>query len=316
VVLDDVSINEMTFDQFLKVTRPKVEGSIHLDALFRDNTLDFFVFFCSALAFLGHPGQANYSAANLFMSGLAEERHQRGLAASVINIGPVLGVGYLSQHDIDFRGRFEAVESMFVSEQDFHQLFAEAVLAGRPGGAGPIEVTTGLGRIGLHDEVKPGWASNPITSHCIKNDDTMTIAATDTRLNVPLKTQLSKASNRNEVYRIIKDAFDAKLGSLYQLPTAELTKADPSNLHLNQMGTDSLLAAELRGWLMKTFQVNMPVLRILSGITVHELLTLATETIPSPWIPGVSPDDITPSAGAVPPALKSETQGPKHEFAE
>jgi hybrid polyketide synthase/nonribosomal peptide synthetase ACE1 len=58
VVLDDNSITEMTMDQLLRATRPKVEGSIHLNNLFKKNTLDFFIFFSSASAVVGHSGQS------------------------------------------------------------------------------------------------------------------------------------------------------------------------------------------------------------------------------------------------------------------
>jgi hypothetical protein len=230
------------------------------------------------------------------MLGLAEKRHQRGLAASVINIGPILGVGYISQRGINLRSRIEAEEAMFISEQDFHQLFAEAIIAGRPGQQGPIEITTGLTRIGLHDEVKPGWALNPILSHYIRNDNTVELAANNTKVNVPIKTRLSQASSRDEIFDVIKDAFISKLSALYQLDIDVLSKEDPSNLKLNEMGTDSLLATEIRGWFMKTFQVNVPVLKILNGTTVRELLTIATETVPLAWVSRVSPENVSLSA--------------------
>jgi hybrid polyketide synthase / nonribosomal peptide synthetase ACE1 len=79
----------MTLENFLNGTKPKVEGSLHLDGLFQENTLEFFVFFSSVVSTVGRPGQANYSAANRFMAGLAEQRRQKGLAASVIHIGPI-----------------------------------------------------------------------------------------------------------------------------------------------------------------------------------------------------------------------------------
>lgn len=87
----------------MKVTRPKVEGSIYLDELFQDTSLDFFVFFSSLAAVTGNLGQSNYSAANCFMSGLAEQRRQKGLAASVINIGPVLESGTLPNKNWIYR---------------------------------------------------------------------------------------------------------------------------------------------------------------------------------------------------------------------
>jgi hybrid polyketide synthase / nonribosomal peptide synthetase ACE1 len=51
------------------------------------------------------------------------------------------------------------------------------------------------------------------------------------------------------------------------------------------MGFDSLLATEIRGWFMKTLQMNIPVLKILSGSTVGELLMIATDTLPPTYVP-------------------------------
>ncbi|KAH8897379.1 amino acid adenylation domain-containing protein [Thozetella sp. PMI_491] len=292
MVLEDVGLGQMTLDQLQKVTRPKVEGSMHLNALFQENTLDFFVFFASASAIIGYSGQANYSAANLFMAGMAEHRRQRGLAASVINIGPVLGVGYMAQNKVDFRRRVEAGEGTFLSERDFHKLFAEAVVAGRPGAPAPVEITTGLTTIGLHDEMKPVWAANPILSHYIRSDDAAGPAAEDAAIKVvPIKDQLAQALTRDEVFAIVKEAFIKKLGALYQLSVESLAQEDPSNLHLNEMGTDSLLATEIRGWFVKTLQVNIPVLKILGETTVRELLNVAVTTLPASWIPKVQADD-------------------------
>lgn len=309
VVLDDTLLSEMTLEQLLKVTRPKVEGSIHLQNLFLENTLEFFVFFSSMSSVIGYSGQSNYATANLFMSGLAEQRHQRGLAASVINIGPILGVGYISQHGIN-RDRIEAEWGMFISEQDFHQLFAEAVIAGRPGQQGPIEITTGLARIGLHDKVKPGWALTPTLSHYIRNDNTMELSTNNAKTNVPIRTQLSQARSRNEVFDILKDAFIIKLSALYHLPIDDLAKEDPSNLKLHEMGTDSLLATEIRGWFMKTFQVNIPVLKILTGTTVDELLEIAIESVLLVWIHRVPPENVNLSADSAHPV---ETRPDPHK---
>lgn len=53
------------------VMRPKVEGARILRERFSDNSLDFFIMFPSIVAVMGNLGQANYSAANAFLQGLA-----------------------------------------------------------------------------------------------------------------------------------------------------------------------------------------------------------------------------------------------------
>lgn len=59
------------------------------------------------------------------------------------------------------------------------------------------------------------------------------------------------------------------------------------------MGIDSLIAVEIRTWFLKNLEVNMPVLKILSGASIGELLDHAMETLShnlTPNIDGVSSD--------------------------
>lgn len=327
MVLDDVPIADMTFEQLVKVTRPKVEGSVHLEGLFSGDDksnppLDFFVFFSSFSSVSGWQGQANYAAANLFMGALAEQRRRKGLAASVINIGPVLGVGYITQNArTDLRWRADARETWFVSETDFLGQFAEAIVAGRPGSTtDQIEITTGLERIGLHSGSLPSWATNPILSHCLLWNDEESSAATGgpnvtansgTHNAVPLKTRLAQAPTRDAVFVAVHDAFVPKLAALYQRPAEDLAREDPADLQLAEMGTDSLLATEIRNWFIKTLQVNIPVLKILSGASVKELCIVAAETLPPAWIPEVKEGDVKVSGDAwVPPKDVLVVDGP------
>lgn len=327
MVLDDVPIADMTLEQLVKVTRPKVEGSVHLERLFRgddnDNSpLDFFIFFSSFSSVSGWQGQANYAAANLFMSALAEQRRRKGLAASVINIGPVLGVGYITQNArTDLRWRADARETWFVSETDFLGQFAEAIVAGRPGSnTDQIEITTGLERIGLHSGSLPSWAANPILSHCLLSNDEESstasggpnvAAGSGTQIGLPLKTRLAQALTRDAVFAAVHGAFLLKLAALYQRPVEDLAREDPADLQLAEMGTDSLLATEIRNWFIKTLQVNIPVLKILSGASVKELCIIAAETLPSTWIPGLKEGDLKVSGDAwVPPKDMPVVNGP------
>lgn len=289
MVLQDTAIGEMTFDKLSKVLRPKVEGSIHINDLFQENDLDFFVFFSSVSAVVGHPGQSNYAAANLFMKGLAEQRRQRGLAASIINIGPILGVGYISKEDIATK-TVDARSNgyMAMSERDFHQLFAEAVISGLPGSGRAIEITTGTRTISVHADTQPGWAWNPIMSHYIQHDELASQVSSNVRSKAPMKAQLAQAQTRDQVSAIIGDSFIPKICALFQFDAKSLSNnTDLASLRLDDMGIDSLLAVEIRGWFMRFLGVNIPVLKILNGVAVDELIAIATKTIPPSLIPNV-----------------------------
>ncbi|KAK1957316.1 KR-domain-containing protein [Colletotrichum sublineola] len=66
--------SELDIERVEKVTKPKVQGSLHLEEIFHDIDLEFFVFFSSMASIVGNPGQSAYAAANMFMSGLATQR--------------------------------------------------------------------------------------------------------------------------------------------------------------------------------------------------------------------------------------------------
>ena len=51
-----------------------------------------------------------------------------------------------------------------------------------------------------------------------------------------------------------------------------------NNLRLDQIGIDSLLAVEIRSWFLKILDVNIPVLKILNGASIGELIDIAIDT--------------------------------------
>lgn len=82
LILQDALFENMELETMQSVLEPKVEGARHLNDLFFDNDLEFFVMFSSLVMIGGNPGQSNYSAANAYMTTVAAQRRTRGLAVS------------------------------------------------------------------------------------------------------------------------------------------------------------------------------------------------------------------------------------------
>ena len=60
-----------------KVLTPKVKGTLVLDDVLKNLSLDFFILFSSVTAFLGEAGQIDYCSANAFVDSFAIYRNLR-----------------------------------------------------------------------------------------------------------------------------------------------------------------------------------------------------------------------------------------------
>lgn len=67
---------------------------------------------------------------------------------------------------------------------------------------------------------------------------------------------------------------------LLQLTIDETEKDNILGKGANDLGIDSLIAVDLRTWFLKELDVDMPVLKILGGMSVRELLAFTVEKLP------------------------------------
>lgn len=68
----------------------------------------------------------------------------------------------------------------------------------------------------------------------------------------------------------------------------------------DDLGVDSLVAVEIRSWFLKELEIDMPVLKILGGATLADLLTFAVEKLPEHLIPNVSAEGVQAKSAEVP----------------
>jgi hybrid polyketide synthase/nonribosomal peptide synthetase ACE1 len=293
MVLQDSALADMTLDQFNNVLAPKVDGSKNLDILFQndENKLDFFVMFSSAVGVTGNIGQSNYSAANMFMTGLAANRRKRGLAGSTINIGVILGVGYVTRETSQsLQDNLARSGHSWMSEEDFHTLFAEGILAGSPDSTQEPDLNSGLRIVGAGDSQRPSWSFSPKFQHLVRYMDSAdTDATTTNKARVSIRQQLATAATAHDAMEMLIEAFVVKLSVMLQLPDNNDESGSKSDsivdLRAEDIGIDSLNAVELRSWILKQLKVDVPVLRILGGSTLRELLDFILDNIPAQLVP-------------------------------
>ena len=207
MVLRDVSIQNMSFELMSDVFRPKVYGSIHLDRIFKNEALDFFILFSSINCVIGNLGQANYAAANTFMCSLAAQRRERGLAATALNVGAIIGAGYMERESskaLDLTVSKMAL--MHLSEQDYHQLFAEGIDAGQPGSGDEAELITGLLDIpaAADNENTPRWHANPAFLDFIVHQVEQNGTEASNEAVASVKDQLAGCKSADDVHAVTR----------------------------------------------------------------------------------------------------------------
>ena len=206
MILIDRTFQNMDLSTMTDVLKPKVDGSKYLDELFSEDTLDFFILFSSMSSVVGNSGQSNYIAANMYMTSLAFQRKERGLAGSVIDISSLVGIGYVEHSEAVDADYFTRIGYTNISEQDLHQIFAEAMLVGRPGSQECPEIVTGLAPAYADAEVKAPYRSDLKFCH-------FTIERSGEKQNtgqgliVPVKTQLHIAETKSQILDILKGNF-------------------------------------------------------------------------------------------------------------
>ena len=119
-----------------------------------------------------------------------------------MNIGVIMGNGYVSRElTLEQQSYLHRVGHWWMSEQDFHQLFAECVLASRPGSIDTSEFITGLR---LDNDDQKNWIENPIFQHLVSKSVDAGDGAGKTKLGVMIKAQLQEATSEQQVFEILK----------------------------------------------------------------------------------------------------------------
>ena len=198
------------------------------------------------------------------MAGLAAQRRKRGLAASVLDIGMLYGIGYINRvNGAEIYNNLRKQGYRPISEQDIHHMFIESILAGRPHSGQDPELTTGLQRFSTSDKKPLHWHFNPKFSH--HTVESGNLLEEETGLVIQsVKQQLRATSSVEQASEVLLRSFAASLELMLQLPPNGISKDVP----IIELGVDSLVAVEIRTWFMKEVGKDVPVLQVLGGSSV------------------------------------------------
>ncbi|KAM3427390.1 hypothetical protein MY4824_009476 [Beauveria thailandica] len=301
MVEGDALFSNATWPQIQKVLGPKVKGTVNLHHATEKLPLDFFLMTSSIVGTVGTPSQGAYTAANAFQDAFARFRRSQSLPATALGLGLILEVGSVSG-SLAFQQMLQRNATYGSSETEFLQLIEGALcdndndndyyysslesdngsLLSKADPACLGQIVTGLepgrflsyldnGRV--NDLV---WYNNPrfqavaqaISDHAQALSHGGSSGQGSSSSSSSVSVQLKNASTLAEKLTIARSAVTTKIAQLIGVAADEIDADKP----LSRYGVDSLVAGELRSWLIRTFGIDIPMLQLLNKSTKIEAL--------------------------------------------
>ncbi|KAF1993246.1 putative polyketide synthase [Amniculicola lignicola CBS 123094] len=260
MVLNDSVFEHMDYTQWQTATRPKVIGTQNLHAQF-GASLDFFVMLSSATGVLGNTSQANYAAGGTFQDAFARSLNSKGLPAVSIDLGMVKAVGYVAETK-GVAERLAKIGYRPLEEEEVLRIIEAAIRDPlRPQRS--CQVITGLAQyektddIAWREELRFSGLRRQISFSAVRSDDISKNANSFSDL-------LSNSVSLREAVSHVTDAICAKLSEMFMIALAEIDTAQ----QLAKYGVDSLVAVELRNWLVSRMQTEVSIFDILQSASL------------------------------------------------
>lgn len=263
MVLDDGSLDQMGWPQFERVLAPKMAGAWHLHTQTAKDALDFFVMFSSIAARFGNLYQGNYAAANAYLDALAHDRRARGMPGLSVEWGVLAEVGYVA-------GRPELFQ--YLARQGYQVFSPEQALDVLDVALRQQRTTVMAARV---DWTR--WATASPTGAMSRRFGGF----------AAVLPHPSGGSQRSSATAAAVDLSDPemrheRLEAYLRQKIARVLGASPASIEgdkpLTEFGLDSLIAVELMTAIRVDLGVEVPVVKLLDGITMNGLAALALLT--------------------------------------
>lgn len=232
---------------------------------------------------IGVSGQSNYAAGNSYQDALTHHRIATGQKAVSLNLGVVLSVGYVAEHErvktlLKDKGYMGVREADYLALLDYYCDPRLPVLSHLQ-----CQVVTGLQtpaklqKLGIPE---PFYMQTPMFRHLrqIRNEgasrSSLAAGAPSSHVSdatLDLQQLLSAATDSADVESLMLDGLTAKVAKSLDVDRGHIDTRKP----LHAYGVDSLAAVELRTWLRRDVGAEVAVFDILGNGSVADLAKMA-----------------------------------------
>ncbi|ROL45249.1 Highly reducing polyketide synthase easB [Anabarilius grahami] len=249
VVLHDGLIDRLDKTLYEKVMRPKVNGVINLHRATIQCNLDYFVCYSSISAFIGNASQTNYGAANTFMDTFCHYRRNIGLSGQSINWG-ALNLGLLL-NKFHFQKFLEAKGIMLLEIPEIYESLEQCLLINKPQ------------QVVCRFNFKNSWnnilSQNKSLSVRLFKIAQEAIIKAEVTMSRP-KQAMTSSSPRDYLKLMISEIAGVEMDELND------------DVHLFDLGIDSMLAMTLQNILFSERGVNVPLVTLLDPNSTLSML--------------------------------------------
>ncbi|KAF9886514.1 hypothetical protein FE257_011421 [Aspergillus nanangensis] len=276
MVLRDQTISKITHEEWTETLAPKVQGTWNLYHELQNQKLDFFVVFGSVVGMCANVGQANYAAANTWVEAFCRYTRRKGFPACGIHLGAVDDVGYVS-HSAELLRRCREAFIQTMGENDLLKGVQAAIKHAQFVSCPNDEIDQPSVTVGLQ----------PLTSEMGRathqNDPRFTaFHIKDT------EGASSRGPGMDRINQLIADVEDDvsildKPSSL-ELVIQEIGRLVKSEWDENESlesiaetPVDSLMTIEIRSWLRKKVNIDLPTVKITKAGTIGGLAKLVID---------------------------------------
>ena len=120
----------------------------------------------------------------------------------------------------------------------------------------------------LPDQGLPWWAADPKFAHIVRSIYNITESAAKKDIRISIRESLKQASSISQIQHIVEEVLVEKIASVSMI-LEEDVDLDKS---LAAYGMDSLVAVEIRNWIINEMAANIPALEFIASSSLGGLI--------------------------------------------
>ncbi|POS74158.1 polyketide synthase-3 [Diaporthe helianthi] len=263
MMLDDSILERMSFSQWNNALNPKVRGTKNIADMLGPG-LDFLILLSSLSGLLGNRSQANYAAGNTYQDAMARHLSAKGLPCVAIDLSVVDSVGIVANsQDTRIKERLQKEGFRPLSEADVLGLVDYAIRNPRRTPR-TSQIATGVSRTAFvqHDRRFSMLQGGGSDSRPVGRGSSQSGQA-----SVSIHEEIARAGSLDEAASAVQGALVEKISSMFVIPEKDIDPGRP----LSHYGVDSLVAVEMRNWLVPNARVEISIFDLIGSSSLSGL---------------------------------------------